>query len=180
MDISSNPGPQRCQSDGLRALYLNARSFKAYVASDDSRTRRICKITILQELVYNGDFDVVGICETWLNESVIDNEIIPGYSIFRQDREDLGGGVIVAVKGNTQASRRFDLEREDTELVVVELKRCHEKSVQLYCFYHPNTSPDPILKLNCSLCDNCESACIIVLGISIYLNSTGLAIKLLQ
>ena len=164
MDISLNPGPERCQSDGLRALYLNARSLKAYVASDDSRTRRICKITILQELVYSGDFDVVGICETWLNESVIDNEIIPGYSIFRRDREDLGGGVIVAVKGNIQASRRFDLEREDTELVVVELKRCHEKSVLLYCFYHPNASPDPILKLNSSLCDNCESACIIVFG----------------
>ena len=66
MDISLNPGPERCQSDGLRALYLNARSLKAYLASDDSRTRRICKITILQELVYSGDFDVVGICETWL------------------------------------------------------------------------------------------------------------------
>ena len=107
---------------------------------------------------------LVGICETWLNESVIDREIIPGYSFFRRDREDLGGGVIVAVKGNIQASRRFDLEREDTDLVVVELKRCHEKSVLLYCFYHPNTSPDPILKLNSSLCDNCESACIVVLG----------------
>ena len=40
MDISLNPGPERCQSDGLRALYLNARSLKAYVASDDSRTRK--------------------------------------------------------------------------------------------------------------------------------------------
>ena len=145
MDISLNPGHERSQSDGLRALYLNARSLKAYVASDDSRTRRICKITILQELVYSGDFDVVGICETWLSESVIDSEIIPGYSIFRRDREDLGGGVIVAVKGNIQASRRLDLEREDVELVVVELKRCHEESLLLYCFYHPNTSPDPIL-----------------------------------
>ena len=46
----------------------------------------------------------------------------------------------------------------------MELKRCNEKSVLLYCFYHPNTSPDPILKLNSSLCDNCEYACIIVLG----------------
>ena len=110
MDISLNPGPERCQNDGLRALYLNATSLKAYVASDDSRTRNICKITILQELVYSGDFDAVGICETWLNESVIDSEIIPGYSIFRRDREDLGGGAIVAVKGNIQASRRLDLE----------------------------------------------------------------------
>ena len=79
MDISSNPCPECCQSDGLRALYLDARSLKAYVTSDDSRTRRICKITTLQELVYSGDFDVAGICETWLNETVIDSEIIPGY-----------------------------------------------------------------------------------------------------
>ena len=93
MDISLNPGPEHYQSESLLALYLNARSLKAYVGSDDSRTRRICKITILQELFYSSDFDVVGICETWLNESVIDSEIIPGYSILRQDREDLGGGV---------------------------------------------------------------------------------------
>ena len=46
--------------------------------------------------------------------------IIPGYSIFCRDREDLGEGVIVAVKGNIQTSRPLDLEREDTELVVVE------------------------------------------------------------
>ena len=78
------------------------------------------QITILQELVYCGDFDIVRICETWFNESVIDSEIIPGYSIFCRDREDLGEGVIVAVKGNIQTSRRLDLEREDTELVVVE------------------------------------------------------------
>ena len=70
----------------------------------------------------------------------------------------------MAIKGYIQASRRLDLEREDVEQVVVELKRCHEKSVLLYCFYHPNTSPDPIFKLNSSLCDNSESACIIVLG----------------
>ncbi|CAH3149098.1 unnamed protein product, partial [Pocillopora meandrina] len=66
--------------------------------------RRTSKIFI-PELVYSGNFDVVRICETWLNESVIDSEIIPGYSIFCRDREDLGGGVIVAVKGNIQASR---------------------------------------------------------------------------
>ena len=63
---------------------------------------------------------MVRICETWFNESVIDSEIIPGYSIFCRDREDLGEGVIVAVKGNIQTSRPLDLEREDTELVVVE------------------------------------------------------------
>jgi len=120
MDISLNHGPERCQSEGLRTLYFHARSLKAYVASDDSRKGRICKITILQELVHSGDFDVVGICETWLNESFRDCEIL------LRDREDLGGGVIVAVKGNIQASRCLDLGREDLGLVVVELKRCHE------------------------------------------------------
>jgi len=130
MNISLNPGPECCQSDGqLHALYLNASSLKAYVASAESCTRRIYKITILQELVYSRNFNVVGISETWLNEYVIDSEIIPGYSIIHPDREDLGGGVIVADKGNIQASRHLNLERKDVELVVVELKRSHEKSV---------------------------------------------------
>ena len=74
------------------------------------------KITILQEIVYSGDFDVAGICETWLNKSFRDSKIL------RRDREDLGGGVILAVKGNIQASRRLDLETEDLGLVVVEHK----------------------------------------------------------
>ena len=163
MDISSNPGPVH-PSDCLRAIYLNARSLKALVPIADDCSTKLCKITILQ-LVHSGDFDIVCICETWLNHTVFDNEILPNYSIFRRDRKDrTGGGILVAVKSDIKASRRSDLEREGVELVVLELNKDHGKTALLYCFYHPDSVPEPILELNSSLLEPGESSCVIVIG----------------
>ena len=54
--------------------------------------------------------------ETWLNSSVLDEEVsIPGYTIFRKDRGSKGGGVIVYVRDNLSVIRRSDLERPDVE-----------------------------------------------------------------
>jgi hypothetical protein len=40
-------------------------------------------------------------CETWLNPNITDNEIPPentGYNIFRKDRKDGYGGLMLAIK----------------------------------------------------------------------------------
>lgn len=81
MDISPNPGPQQW-NDSFRVLYLNTRSLKAFVDSPDDCARKICKISLLQRLVYGEDFDVISPCETWLNSTVLDCEILPCYNIF--------------------------------------------------------------------------------------------------
>lgn len=135
--IHPNPGPT-CWSDSLCALYLNARSLKAIVKSVDD-AKKLCKITLLQPLVYGGD--VVLITETWLKAAIFDTEILPGYTIYRSDRGARAGGVLVAIKRDIQSARRNDLERESTELVVVELRIGHNKPVLLYCFYHPDIAP---------------------------------------
>ena len=160
--IHPNPGPT-CWSDSLRALYLNARSLKAIVKSVDD-AKKFCKITLLQRLVYGGDFDVVLITETWLNAAIFDTEILPGYTIYRRDRGERAGGVLVAIKRDIQSARRNDLERESTELVVVELRNGHDKPVLLYCFYHPDIAPEPLTQLNSSLQENGESSCLILGG----------------
>ena len=95
---------------------------------------------------------------------MIDSEIIPGYSIFRREREDRAGGILIAVKGDIQNSRPPDLEKGGIELVVMDLKEGNTKAVTLYCFYHPDSSPEPLLELNSSLRNNTESACILALG----------------
>ena len=78
--------------------------------------------TLLQHLVYSAAYDIVCICETWLNATVLSSVLLPGYSIFRRDRVGkIGGGVLVAVRDNLHATRRFDLEKENMEFVVVEL-----------------------------------------------------------
>ena len=60
-------------------------------------------------------------------------------------------GVLIAVKGNIQASRLVDLEKEGTEVVVMDLKKGKTKPVSVYCFYNPDSSSKPILELNSSL-----------------------------
>jgi hypothetical protein len=134
-DVATNPGPGTSAehtSNELNAIYLNARSFKAFVPFNDDSSAKVCKITLLQELVHSGSYDIIRICETWLNDSIISSELLPGYSVFRRDRvEKIGNGVLVAVEANLHATRRPDLERNEIELVVVELNNTNSKPVIL-------------------------------------------------
>ena len=71
---------------GLRFVMLNVRSLWPNI----------------EELKLNFvDFDIVGVCETWLNDSIT-NEMIdfPGFEIVRQDRcsNKRGGGLLLYVK----------------------------------------------------------------------------------
>ena len=111
-------------SNGLNVLYLNSRSLKAFVSvGDDSAASKVCKITLLQQLVQRGDYDAVCVCETWLNNSVMDCELLSGYSIYRREKEGrVGGGVSVAIKTGLQVFRRLDLEKENIKLIVNEIK----------------------------------------------------------
>ena len=48
--------------------------------------------------MYSSDFNIFCICESWLLDSVYDQEILPSnYIIYRKDRPSRGGGVLVAV-----------------------------------------------------------------------------------
>ena len=89
---------------------------KAIVSLDGS-PNSVCKITLFQQLVHSGIYDVICVCETWLNDSVMNSEILSGYSIFPKDRVDcVGCGILVASKSNIQIIHRQDLDRQDAEL----------------------------------------------------------------
>ena len=116
-DVHPNPGPTPIKQSGtklncLRTLYLNARSLKAVVESTDDGGKRIPKLNIFQNLVYLEQYDIICVCETWLNHLILDNEILPGYTIYRKDRHDnaRGGGVLIAVKNEIRSSRRASFE----------------------------------------------------------------------
>ncbi|CAB4000789.1 RNA-directed DNA polymerase from mobile element jockey [Paramuricea clavata] len=82
---------------------LKDRSLKAFIPLDET-SLKVCKITHLQQLVHGGGYDVLCICETWLNDSIPDSEILPGYNIFRKDRaNEIGGGVLVGIKSDLEA-----------------------------------------------------------------------------
>ena len=101
-----------------------------------------------------------------LNDSVLDSELLKGYSIFRKDRvERNGGGVLVAVKDTISVKRRFDLEDNSIELVVVELSQINNQSIILYTYYRPPGSPlDDIQQLSSSLANIPESSCVLLVG----------------
>ena len=56
------------------------------------------KLKQFQSLVYSKTPDIIGLTETWLNENIFDNEILPSnYTLFRKDRPSRGAGVLIAV-----------------------------------------------------------------------------------
>ena len=152
--------------NGLKIIYLNARSLKAFVSSDEGSLCKISKITLLQQLIFGSSYDVVCICETWLNNAVLNGEFLPGYNIFRKDRTGkIGGGVHVAIKSKLEVLYRPDLERPDCELVVVQIKNQNRKPVTLYTFYRPpNSTHNYLNELNDSLQSNVEKDCVVVVG----------------
>ena len=93
-DIELNPGPANCSTTNelkkstgnVKIAHLNVRSLK-------------CRehFVLVKEAVLENKFDIFTISETWLNSSVSDLEIeIPGYIIYRIDRQTKNGGGVCA------------------------------------------------------------------------------------
>ena len=70
-------------------------------------------------------FNVYCCCETFLNNTISDQDIlIEGYKIVRRDRTQCGGGgLLVYIMNNIDYTRRCDLERNDIEVIWKEKKR---------------------------------------------------------
>ena len=72
--------------NGLKCAHLNVRSL-------------LPKIEEVRHHIQSGALDVLCINETWLDSDVGDDLVsIPGYNIFRRDRNRHGGGVCIFVK----------------------------------------------------------------------------------
>ena len=81
------------------------------------------------------------IVESWLGESIADNEVsLPGYSIARLDRNRHGGGILIYMKCNL--SFRVVLSGpSDLELIFVSVQlSCKNKSLLLGTFYRQPSS----------------------------------------
>ena len=68
--------------------------------------------------------DVICICETWLNPNILNNEVLSqSYKLFREDRADGYGGILIGVKCNV-LSDLVDLSSE-SEACSVEIQLSH-------------------------------------------------------
>ncbi|CAJ0940289.1 unnamed protein product, partial [Ranitomeya imitator] len=82
------------------------------------------KMEELEAEISTGDFDIVGITETWLDESYDWAVNLQGYSLFRKDRKNRrGGGVCLYVKSCLKSTLREDISEgnEDVESIWVEI-----------------------------------------------------------
>lgn len=67
-----------------------------------SNIRSLCpSLNDVAQLLHSENFDIFGICETWLHGGVSNEHVaIPDYEIFRFDRLTRGGGVCIYVKNH--------------------------------------------------------------------------------
>jgi hypothetical protein len=101
------------------------------------------KFSILRDIVYGYDLDIICLTETWLTEAVYSEEIIPtGYSLFRCDRKNrIGGGVLTAVKSNL-SSRQIETNFNSLECVLIEITFTPQQTVLPINSYRPPSDRD--------------------------------------
>ena len=94
------------------------------------------KFNQFQSVVYTKNFDIICVTETWLNNTVFNNEILPtSYTIYRKDRVNRGGGVLVAI--NNSIPSQLCHVNNSIEMISVHLNT--RTKVLLICLYIPQT-----------------------------------------
>lgn len=111
---------------------------------------------------------MICLTETWLTESVFDQEILPtNFNIFRKDRQSRGGGVLIATKSSIPVSVvHSDPSNNVLEIFTIRLNL--SKPVTLSCAYIPPNPSDSymhdlISNLSCIVQSN-PSTDIIITG----------------
>ena len=94
---------------GLHCIHINARSM-------------LPKLSELRILAAKSKAAVIAVSETWLDETVTDQEVsIHGYVVTRRDRLRSGGGVCLYTRTDLAFNPRQDLEKEGLEAVWLEV-----------------------------------------------------------
>ena len=89
--------------------------------------------------MYTKSYDIFCVSETWLNETIYDNEILPSnYTIYRNDRRSRGGGVLIAVSNSIPSKiiKRYT----GIEMISVELEL--SPKLLIVCLYIPPNCSD--------------------------------------
>ena len=133
---------------------LDRRGFRMVHQNIRSVTRKIDELRFLvSELISR--IELIALTETWINDEILDDEIsIPGYQLFRKDRDTRNGGDAVFVKTDLLVTRRFDLESPNIEGLWLEVSFPKSKSFLVGTFYRPLNSSN---YANSDFMDNFES-----------------------
>lgn len=144
-DIETNPGP----NNRINCFLLNTRSVKSV---DKNRN----KLVELQSLASLKESKIICLTETWLNNEIIDSEILPSenFIVYRKDRIGTGGGVLTAVHSSFISKLRQDLAPADTgnsDILVVEIIFPKQPKTVLVNIYNPPGNTNNALYLRNTL-----------------------------
>lgn len=97
--------------------------------------------------------DVIIGCETKITKDIKNTEILPpeyqkNENVFRKDRNEFGGGVILAFREGLVASQ-IEAPESDAEEVWAQVQIKNQPPLKICSFYRPpGSGPDPIIELN--------------------------------
>ena len=150
-DIELNPGPELdSDSSSSTASAFSDLELKNKFSVVHYNVQSILnKVDIIQSELQQ--FDVISLTETWLDNTISDDEIIfNGFNLFRRDRvSDRHGDVCVFVKRELYAKRRIDLELQNIECIWLEIFVDHKKL--LIGTFYPNSSNDALTAIENSI-----------------------------
>ena len=109
-------------------LHLNARSI-------------LPELDELHVLCVDNSYDIICIVEPWLSDKVANTELcIPGFTVFRKDRNRYGGGIIVFVKSTLPCFIlpfvTLSLLPTQLEFLLLCIEFCKRKFVSLFFIDH--------------------------------------------
>ena len=131
-DIHPNPGPNsippyNTNQSNFTIVHLNIRSLLAPHKLNDL----IDFVTVMH------DFDIVTLSETYLDNTIPNEKInIPGYDVYRNDRNRHGGGVCTYIKTSIPHKVVTDLNNPLHESIWLEVFFGTHKHL-VGCFYRP-------------------------------------------
>lgn len=129
--ISGNENQQlQSPPNALSILYTNCRSV-------------LPKLDHLRLLASTQNPHLIAVTETWLDDTISDNEVtIPGYQLVRRDRNRHGGGIAILIQDHLPFT--VILSHASAELLVIELRLRHS-IVLCGLFYRPPSSDATVL-----------------------------------
>ena len=86
-------------------------------------------------VIHHDSPDIIALCETKLNPTILDSEILTGYTIYRRDRTTgLGGGVLLAISDLTNIKETNIYSDPVNEIISLDLDY-HGYTFVFACYY---------------------------------------------
>ena len=116
-----------------RSLSIGAQNVRSLTAPTRNPETKLDFISLMCSIT---SLDIFGISETWLHDSILDDQILlPGFlPPIRKDRRRDGGGVAVYISENVAAKRCPLIEPTSGEYICIEVDiKC---TPHLLCFFY--------------------------------------------